>query len=310
MRKFVKEFCKLSKDSEVKQNFDLYAYNTFKLKAKAKIYIKIGSFADLTYMLMLAKKYNIRVYCLGGGSKVLLPPIFQGIIYTLSFKYTTIERIGNRLFVGAGLSMSALCGYCIRNNLSCVEWGLGIPGSVGGGVFMNAGCYGYSFADIVAKVIYTDGKKLYSRMGSECEFGYRKSFFQTGPYTILYVLLNVKKSSDIKNKTLDYYKQKTSSQPYEYGSVGSIFKQSILPAPLFIQAYGLKGLKIGGAEVSTKHCGFIVNRKNCTQKQVLKIIYKIKKTVWKKGAILLHNEVILLGGKNGIFRRLSYPHNI
>ena len=198
--------------------------------------------------------------------------------------------------------MSKLCGFCNKNNLSCVEWGLGIPCKIGGGIYTNAGCFGKSFSDIVKYVVYTDGNEIFVRSNSQCEFGYRTSFFYGKSFTILFAVLGCEKSDkDIKKITIDNFNKKVALQPYDYPSVGSIFKSSVLSAPIFIENFGLKGLKIGGAEVSNKHCGFVINKKNAKATDVLKIICKIKKTVWKKGGIILYNEVILLGEKNNGF---------
>lgn len=310
MKKFVKQFCKEAKESTLTLNKSLRNLNTFKIDCTASVYIEIGSFRDLMIMTRLAKLYNIECFCLGGGSKVLLPNKLKCVVYTLRGKFESIERLDNLLIVGGGTKMQTLCDYTARNNLSCVEWGLGIPCRVGGGVYMNAGCFGKSFSDIVVKVIYTDGEKIMSKESKDCEFGYRKSFFSGKNYTILYAILRTSPGKNVRESMIDMFRCKTSKQPYNFGSCGSIFKKSVLPAPLFIESAGLKGLRVGDAEVSTKHCGFVVNKKNCTQRQVLKIIYKIKRTVWKKHAILLHNEVIVLGGRNGIFRRLSHTHRL
>lgn len=310
MKRFIKQFIQKSKDSKLIENKNLSSLTTFKIKSIARVYIEVASFSDLMLMQRLAKFFSIKCFCLGGGSKVLLPPKINGVVYTLTKKFSCIEMYNNVLIVGAGTKMSDLCAFTAKNNLSCVEWGLGVPCKIGGGVYMNAGCFGKSFSDVVLKVIYTDGEKIYTRENKDCEFGYRKSFFQGKNLTILYVILKYSKMPNIRKTMIEMYTKKVSSQVYNYGSVGSVFKASVIPTPLFIEACNLKCYKVGGAEVSKKHCGFIINKKNCTQRQVLKIIYKIKKTVWKKYAILLHNEVICLGGNNGIFRRLSYTHNI
>ena len=309
MKRFVKEFCSKAKTSNIEVNKDMTTFNTFKIKCKAKVFITINSYSDLTLLYYLLDKYKLKSFCVGAGSKVLFcQKNINMIIFKLGDSFCKIEKIGGSVLAGGGVSMGALCSYCNKNNLSCVEWGLGIPCTIGGGVYMNAGCYGKSFSDIVIKVFYTDGKRIYSLEGESCEFGYRKSFFQNKNYVILYVLLKTSKKANIKKITQDNFAIKVNSQPYALPSCGSVFRSSILPAPVFIEGCGLKGLKIGGAEVSKKHCGFIVNKKNATSKQVLKIIYKIKKTVLQKSAIILDNEIILLGEKHGIFWRLSHPY--
>jgi len=308
---FIKDFERAKKSSLLQKNKNLKDLTTFKINCIVKVYIKINCLFDLNLLITLASKYNIKTICLGGGSKVLFcTKKYKGVVYTLGGDFEKIEPIENGLVVGSGVKMATLSNYCNKNNLSCVEWGLGIPCTIGGGVYTNAGCFRKSFADIVIKVIYTDGKHIFERKNSQCEFGYRKSFFYGKNYVILFVYLSAKPSKEnIKKITLQNFNKKVSLQPYNYPSVGSIFKSAILPTPLFIEAFGLKGLKIGGAEVSNKHCGFIINKKNATSSNVLKIIYKIKKTVWKKGGIILHNEIILLGAKkHGIFWWLPYTH--
>ena len=302
MKTYMKEILARLKESKTYFNKQMQDYNTFKLKCRAKVFVEICTFSDLAELINLIKKHKLKSFCIGGGSKVLLPPVFDGVMYKLSGAFCKLSKYKGNIFVGGGVYMTTLCNYCIKNNLACVEWGLGIPCCVGGGVYMNAGCFGKCFGDVVEKVFYTDGSKIYSKKASECNFGYRQSFFQNKSYIILFIVLKTFYDPAVKQKTIEYFNKKKASQPYNYPSVGSIFKSCCLPAPLFIEDVNLKGKKVGGAMVSNKHCNFIVNTKNCTQKQVLKIICKIKKTVWKKDAILLHNEVVLLGGKHGLFR--------
>jgi UDP-N-acetylmuramate dehydrogenase len=302
-KKFIKSFCNQCKYSNISINKNLKHLTTFKIDAIAKVYIEIKCIEDLFLLFGLVQKLKIKTICLGGGSKVLLcKKRLNFIVYTLAGDFEKIYWDGNDIIVGSGVSMSKLCNFCNQNNLSCVEWGLGIPCKIGGGVYTNTGCFGKCFGDIVRYVIYTDGKKIFIKHNKDCEFTYRKSFFYGKNYIILFVVLKSYKSQeDIKAITLDNFNKKVSLQPYNYPSVGSIFKSGILPAPIFIEKFGLKGLKIGEAEVSTKHCGFIINKKNAKARDVLKIICKIKKTVWKKSGIILYNEVILLGEKKNGF---------
>ncbi len=312
-KKFITEFLSLNANSELQENKDLKNLTTFKIGGKARVFVTINCLADLYLLIQLAKKYNLETFCLGGGSKVLVvDKKINKIIYTLKGKFAMIEKIDNHLVVGAGVGLPALCSYFVANNLAHLEWSMGIPASIGGAIYNNAGCFGHDFGEIIEKVIYTDGRRLYTLEKKYLEFSYRKSFFQNKGLIILFAIIKIEKAThDVKKKTLEYFNLKKSLQPYEYASCGSIFKKGTLPAPLFIEKHRLKGYKAGDAEVSQKHCGFIINKKNAKAKQVLKIIYKIKKTVWQKDAILLDNEVILLGAKeNGFFRRLSHPHSL
>ena len=301
---FVKIFCKQQTNSKLIQNKNLKDLTTFKINCTTRIFVDICCIEDLFLFFKLTRQFKLKTFCLGGGSKILFcKSRLDYVVYTLSGDFDKIFLCDNTIIAGSGVTMAKLCNFCNRHNLSCVEWGLGIPCKVGGGVYTNAGCFGKSFGDIVKYVVYTDGDKLFIKDNLSCEFSYRKSFFYNKNFTILFVGLNVKPSvEDIKFITIANFNKKVSCQPYNYPSVGSIFKSNILPAPIFIENFGLKGLKIGGAEVSTKHCGFVVNKKNAKARNVLKIICKIKKTVWKKSGIILYNEVILLGEKtNGFF---------
>ena len=304
IKRFIDEFCINKVNSDIKLNQDLKNLTTFKISCTVPCYIKICSYVDLKLLCDLSKKYNIKSFCLGGGSKILfVAQKLNMVVYSLSGVFEKIALKNNAILVGAGANMSSLCSFCNKYNLSCVEWGLGIPCSIGGGVYMNAGCFGKSFKDIVESVVCTDGNRIFKLSNKDCNFDYRKSIFQKNGYIILFVYLKFcYLQQDIRQITLKMFNQKRESQPYNYPSVGSIFKRATLPAPIYIEKNNLKGLKVGDAEVSNKHCGFIINKKNARPKQVLKIICKIKKTVWKKDAILLHNEVVLLGGKHGLFR--------
>ncbi len=303
-KKFAIDFSKQNKNSNLQLDKDITNLTSFKIKCFAKVYVEVKSLDDLYLLCKLSKKYQLKTFCLGGGSKVLFTTKkVPYVIYTLCGVFNKIGIVQDRLIVGAGVHMSVLCQFCNKHNLSCVEWGLGVPCKIGGGIFMNAGCYGKCFADIVESVVCTDGQKIYRLSNKECEFAYRKSVFQKNNLVILFAYLKFFKSTqNIRKETQNYFSKKTLSQPYNYPSVGSIFKSSTLPAPIYIEKHCFKGFSIGDAEVSKKHCGFIINKKNATPRQVLKIICKIKKTVWKKDAILLDNEVLLIGEKqHGIF---------
>ena len=303
-KKFAIDFLKQNKNSNLQQNKEITNLTSFKIMCFAKVFVDVKCLDDLHLLFRLAQKHKVQTFCLGGGSKILFAnKKVPYVVYTLSGVFNKIGIVKDRLIVGAGVHMSVLCQFCNKYNLSCVEWGLGVPCKIGGGVFMNAGCYGKSFADIVDSVICSDGQKIYKLSNKECEFAYRKSAFQKNKLIILFVYLKFFKSAQkIREQTQKFFIKKTSSQPYNYPSVGSIFKSSTLPAPLYIEKHCFKGFAIGDAEVSKKHCGFIINKKNATPRQVLKIICKIKKTVWKKDAILLYNEVLLIGEKrHGIF---------
>ena len=235
-------------------------------------------------------------FILGRGSNLLVSdagiarPVIQ-----LGEGLSAVVRQGDTLRCGAGAALISVCLQAARAGLSGLEWAYGIPGSLGGGVYMNAGAYGGELKDVVAEVTYLDENGDFcTASGEALQFGYRRSVFQQRECCIVEAVLALApgRESEIRAAMEDYMNRRREKQPLEYGSAGSTFKR---PAGNYASALvdqcGLKGLAVGGAEVSQKHAGFIINRGGATAAEVLQLIAEVQRTVREKTGYELECEV-------------------
>ncbi len=283
--------------------------------------IKIGGsalIAEPKYQTQIVKlvdfcnKNNINFFVLGNGSNILAGDNVRSLIIKLS-SYKKAVAKGNRIICQSGASLFKICSLAGEKGLTGLEQLYGIPGSIGGAVYMNAGSFGREIKDIIKSVSFTDGKRIYKYSQKNLGFCYRKSMFFNTKYVITKVEL-ILQLSDIKSVMEGsklFFNKKKDSQPYNLPSAGSIFKRPDNDyAGRLIENSGLKGKRIGGAEISQKHAGFIVNIKDATFLDVKKLIRLIKATVFKKFGIILSLEIIIIGEKDENLGRLSHPHNL
>lgn len=263
----------------------LSRHTSFKIGGPASWFCSPKNSNELKEALQFAKKHKLKIFIIGAGSNVLFSDEgFNGLVIKLAF--------------GAGQSLSYLVNSLSKQGYDGLEYLAGIPGSVGGAVYMNAGQAGVTIGDLVEKVWTMDfnGKeKVFSK--AQCKFGYRKSVFQKLRLIITKVELKLKKgdSKAIREKISQMIKDKTSKQPYDHPSAGSIFKNPKgHSAWKLIEDAGLKGKRIGGAMVSEKHANFIVNLGHAKAADVLKLIDIIQTSVKKKFKIKLVTEIKII----------------
>ena len=297
----ITKFCKILKDNVpnliVSNDKSFKDLTTFKIGGKIKCFVEINDTNTLLKVLALINKYNMPYFILGFGSNILCSDKpCNKVVLKINIKYLKTNK--NTIVCGAGVGLFNLNHFAIKNGLSGLEWSYGIPGSVGGAIKMNAGSFDGEMSQVVKSVFYTDGQKIYKKENKALNFGYRQSFFKNNNFVILKVVFSLQKSEKdfVEKKCFTYYEKRRKTQPYNLPSAGSVFKRPQNSfAPVLIESCGLKGLSCGGAEISSKHCGFIVNSKNnATFNQVIKLINKIKKTVLKKFDIILEEEIIIL----------------
>ncbi len=297
MNNFIRILQKEVKNIIIKNNLSFKDLTTFKIGGKIKYLIEIKEINILLKILHFANYYGIPYLILGQGSNLLVSDKTCKIL-VLKILLNDIVVRDNKIICGAGVNLFKLNHVAIKSNLSGLEWSYGIPGSVGGAVKMNAGSFGGEIKNIVSCVYYTDGNKIYKKNCDALMFSYRKSFFTNNNYVILKVVFNLKKDekNNIERLCFDNLKKRQNTQPYNYPSAGSVFKRPLNEfAPVLIERCKLKGVSCGGAKISSKHCGFIINKNNqATFVQVLKLITKIKKTVLKKFDIMLEEEIIII----------------
>ncbi len=283
-------------------NAPLAKYTTFGIGGNADILINISDVTSLSNTLRFLNKSNYPYTVIGNGSNLLVSDSgVRGAILRLCGQGNSIQCEGERITAFAGEKLSSVCKTALENGLTGLEFAWGIPASVGGAVYMNAGAYISETANAVESVISfkPDGSTVVRRKG-EFGFSYRHSIYTGNDEVIAQVTYKLCKGekADIKAMMDDFISRRKLKQPLEYMSAGSTFKrpQGAYAAAL-IDECGLKGYTVGGAGVSEKHAGFVVNYGNATCDDVIKVIDNIRKTVNREKGILLEPEVVFLGRK-------------
>lgn len=279
------------------ENEPLCKHTTFKIGGPAKYFCTVNNEASLTSLISVLKSENIRFFILGNGSNILADDNgFDGAIITLSGDFCKSELIdADVIRCYSGVKLSTLCKFALENSLAGLEFAFGIPGTVGGAVYMNAGAYGGEMKNVVASVRYLDSDGSIKELGAEkLDFRYRHSVFTDSEKIILSADIKLSKAdkADISAKMNDFMERRKSKQPLEYPSAGSVFKrpEGYFAGALIEQA-GLKGYTIGGAQVSEKHSGFIINYNNATCEDVKKLVKHIQDTVMEKDGVMLECEI-------------------
>lgn len=279
-------------------------HTTFKVGGPAECYIKIQDIQDLRKILKFAKQNHIEITVLGNGSNVLvLDKGIKGIVLNIRFNKIEMMNLDGKVFanIGAGIKISVFGHLLLKNAITGFEELSGIPGTIGGAVRMNAGAHGKEFKDIVSTVTCMDYDGNIKQFESkDMEFSYRSSMLKNKSYIVIEVGMQFQKGEEnyIKEKMEEYATYRKEKQPIEYPSAGSTFKRgtNFITAKLIDEA-GLKGHCIGGAEVSGKHAGFIINKGNATAKDILELIEYVKHEVEKKFNKKIELEIEIMGEK-------------
>lgn len=273
-------------------------HTSFKTGGSCEYFLVPENADELVSVVELCKKENIPAFILGNGSNLLVTDDFHKGVYISMLKINGITEKNGIITAEAGARLSGLCAFVSSLSLTGLEELSGIPGTVGGAVYMNAGAYGGEIKDTLVKVVYLDKNlNICELSGEECGFGYRKSIFSDNGGIILSASFKLQKGekTKIKEKTAELLKKRSEKQPLEYPSAGSTFKR---PEGYFagklIEDCGLRGFSIGGASVSEKHCGFIINKENASSADILSLIAHIQKTVYEKFGVLLEPEVRII----------------
>ncbi|NCB41923.1 MAG: UDP-N-acetylmuramate dehydrogenase [Clostridia bacterium] len=274
-------------------------HTTFKIGGPASLCVFPGSIAELFCALEVLGKRKVKHVVIGNGSNVLFPDEgYEGVVLKIGKGIDHIRAEGNIIFAEAGALLSNVAKAAAEAGLTGMEFAAGIPGSLGGAVYMNAGAYGGDMCGVIHSVssIAANGM-MKDRACKDLSFAYRKSIFQTNAEIVLGVKLKLKPGDkvDIEIRTREYNQQRTSKQPLHQPSAGSFFRR---PEGHFagglIQEAGLKGLSCGGAQISALHAGFIVNTGNATAADILNLMRVIQETVWDRSGIFLEPEVKII----------------
>ena len=286
---------------KVKYNEKMSKYTTMKVGGPCDCIVFPDEISKIKEVIDFCKNENITFFVIGNGSNLLVKDEgIHGVVIKLGHRFGKIEIDGEYILAYAGATMPTLSQLAKKNSLKGLEFACGIPGTIGGGEKMNAGAYGGQMQDIVksTKYIDLDDLEVKELKNSEQQFSYRKSIFSDGNKAILSAVLKFTKGSkeEIQNKMNDNLMQRKEKQPIDKPSAGSTFKRGsdFITAKL-IDECGLKGYKIGGAAISEKHAGFVVNLGGATAKDVLELCDIIKKTVYEKFRKEIELEVEVLG---------------
>ncbi|MCI0382449.1 MAG: UDP-N-acetylmuramate dehydrogenase [Chlamydiae bacterium] len=274
------------------KNKPLHEFTTFKIGGPARFFIAISSIEKLAETIRYCYNHQMAYLVIGKGSNILFDDRgFNGLVILNQIQ--SIEFRGNEIFAGAGYSFSLLGTQTARAGLSGLEFASGIPGSVGGAVYMNAGANGAQTADVVTKISYISEKgELLHFQKKDLQFGYRFSSFQTLKGAIASAQFSLTPISDAREKQIQIIRYRTATQPLKEKSAGCVFRNPPqTSAGALIEKCGLKGMQIGSALVSELHANFIVNRGGAKAKDVLQLIDCIKKQVKDKTDIDLELEI-------------------
>jgi UDP-N-acetylmuramate dehydrogenase len=306
---------------KIKEKIPLKEYTTFKIGGPARYFFVAKSKKDLKNAILWAKKKKLLFFILGGGSNVLFSDKgFNGLV--IKIQNTRYEIRNTKIVAEAGVPLQKLVLETAKKGLSGLENLAGIPGTLGGAIWGNAGAFGREIRDLVeeVKVLEVKGSRLKVKRlkNKECEFGYRESVFKRKKnWIILEATLKLKKGKrkEIEEKIKEILRLRKEKQPLEFPSAGSVFKNvpvekvpkeirekfkeeikdGFLPAGVLIEAAGLKGFQIEGAKISEKHANFILNVGEAKASDVKELMEKIKKEVKKKFKVQLEEEIKLVG---------------
>ena len=275
-------------------------HTTFRVGGAAKCLIKVNNKEQMKKLIPYLHMTGQNFFILGNGSNLLVGDKgYSGILVKLGEGMESVTVEGERMKISAGTLLSKEASAARENELTGMEFASGIPGTVGGAIVMNAGAYGGEMKQIVesVEVMNMEGEILVLD-NDTMEFGYRKSVIKSRPFIVLETVLCLQKGKqeEISSKMEELSRLRREKQPLEYASAGSTFKrpEGYFAGKLIMDA-GLRGFSIGGAKVSEKHCGFIVNSGNATAADIREVIDEVQKCVKAKFGVTLEREVIYLG---------------
>lgn len=275
-------------------------HTTFRIGGNARFFVSPQTVEQIREILLLCNRLELPYYILGNGSNLLVSDAgYDGVIIQLYKNFNKIHVQGNLIRAQAGALLSAVAVQAWKHSLTGFEFAGGIPGTIGGAVVMNAGAYGGEMKQVVKEVQVLDKEgNIFVLSGEALELDYRKSVLQKENYTALEVTVKLDKGNEntIYARMEELKELRKSKQPLEMPSAGSTFKrpQGNFAGKLIMEA-GLKGARVGDAQVSDKHCGFVVNNGAATAADVLGLIEHIKKEVYRNSGVMLEPEVKMLG---------------
>lgn len=284
----------------VRYDEPLKNHTTFKIGGNCIALIEPREVSDIVETIKICRENSIKFFVIGNGSNLLIPDEgYNGVIIKLKSEFSTIQVEGEYLIVNSGAKLSEVYTVAYENSLTGFEFASGIPGTIGGAIYMNAGAYGGEMKDIVesVEVLDLDNFELKELKNEDLDFSYRKSIIQRKNYIVTTIKLKLQKGNkkEINAVYEDLRDRRNSKQPLNFGSAGSTFKRPEGHfASKLIEDAGLKGYHINDAWVSEKHSGFIVNKGNASFKEVMELIEYVQNVVFEKFGVKLETEVRIL----------------
>lgn len=292
--------CGITGSENVKVNEPMKNHTTFRIGGNADYFVTPATKEELQAILQLLNKEQVPFFILGNGSNLLVSDEgFRGAIIQIGRNYQSIKKKGCQLTVKSGITMARLASFALENSLTGFEFASGIPGTAGGGAIMNAGAYGGEMKDVLKEVLCMNREgEIFSLKGEEMELTYRDSRMKKENLIVLELVLELQEGDKekIRQRHEELKEARTSKQPLEYPSAGSTFKrpEGMFAGKLIMDA-GLKGFQIGGARVSEKHAGFVINAGGATAADVKALMEHVVKTVEEQFGVTLEPEVLFVG---------------
>ncbi len=295
-------FCEALNERNInfRENEIMANHTTFKIGGSADFFVEPKNIDEIKLVLNLCKKHEIPYFVLGNGSNLLVSDLgIEGAVISLTELNEVKLDNAIEITAFAGAKLSKLCLTALENQLSGFEFAWGIPGTVGGAVYMNAGAYGSDISAVIKECTYIDenGNVVQADVSS-LQLGYRKSIFSETDKIIISAKfrLSPERRENIKAQMDELLSRRREKQPLEYASAGSTFKRPTGNfAGALIEKCNLKGATVGGAQVSEKHAGFVINIGGATCHDVILLMEKIKETVFLETSIMLEPEVKVIG---------------
>lgn len=273
---------------------------TYKCGGNARILLEINTLENFVGVMSVLEEYNLSYYVLGCGSNLLVSDKgYDGVVIVLGGDFCRIEVVEDSVIeCGGGVRLASAYSFALSMGLGGLEDGGGIPASIGGAVCMNAGAYDLEMSKVVEYVVAYHDEKIIYLTHDECEFGYRSSVFQSGQYVIMRVGLRLTKKpqEEIRERHASVMTKRWLTQPLNQMSAGCVFRRMEgINVSKLLDDCGLKGLKLGGAQVSTKHVNFVINNGDATSQDIYEIIEIMNRRIYNRFGIKLIREIELLG---------------
>lgn len=299
-QKFYDELRKILPEEGIRLNEPMEAHTTFRVGGPADYFVTPGTKDELADIIACCRAEQIPYYIIGNGSNLLVSDDgYRGAVIQIYKSMNQIRVTGNRIEAQAGALLSGIAARALENSLAGFEFAAGIPGTLGGACVMNAGAYGGEMKDVLKQVtVLSQEGRMFTIPVQELELGYRTSIIAKNGYIVLEAVIELRNGDVREIKTLmeELKEKRVSKQPLEYPSAGSTFKR---PEGYFagklIQDAGLRGFQVGGAQVSEKHCGFVINKDHATAADIAELMRQVSEKVYAGSKVVLEPEVKRLG---------------